>query len=215
KDLRSNWYVIPKKSSRFVIGSKVVPPKRKTKESVKSVEAVAQALPYGIGEMFVRSVHGGDSVSKSLPTSKCDKCRINWNHQVPEKKQYRQRAYIKFGGLILYIGGKEFTGLTVQTVALNNITTYDFNNYTWGAVAASSESTFENRFGHSSVITLDDLVFCYGGAKLNDTAVSNQLIILNVTASPYKWFEPTVSWKSPPGLFYHSADSVGDFMIIA
>ncbi|CAG8603045.1 6432_t:CDS:2, partial [Acaulospora morrowiae] len=82
-------------------------------------------------------------------------------------------------GLIIYIGGKEYTGLTVQTVVLNNISTYNTHNDTWSAVAASSESTFENRFGHSSVIRN---ITNPTGRSLS---TSSDLYILNVKT--YTW----------------------------
>ncbi|CAG8592174.1 7692_t:CDS:2 [Acaulospora morrowiae] len=119
-------------------------------------------------------------------------------------------------GLILYIGGREATtNTTSEVVALSNITTYDTKSSVWGSVVASGGSTLESRYQHSSVLSPDGLIICYGGTNANNVAVTPQLIVLNTTSSPFSWSAPTVSGKYPPTLVLHSAHLVNDFMIIA
>ncbi|CAG8728622.1 7094_t:CDS:2, partial [Acaulospora colombiana] len=103
-------------------------------------------------------------------------------------------------GLILYIGGRESMGTITQEVALSNITTYDTKSATWNYVVSAGGSTLGNRYQHSSVLTPDGLVICYGGTNDNGVAVTPQLIVLNTTSSPYSWFAPTANGTSPPTL---------------
>ncbi|RHZ74058.1 hypothetical protein Glove_227g155 [Diversispora epigaea] len=118
-------------------------------------------------------------------------------------------ATILSNGIIVYIGGWD-----VGMVSLSNISTYNTISNTWENITASSDSSFEARYGHSAVLTTDGRIIVYGGLNFNGYTPSPILIVLDTNT--FKWSSPSTS-GSPEAepVIYHSADIYDKYMIIA
>ncbi|RHZ88859.1 hypothetical protein Glove_21g268 [Diversispora epigaea] len=116
-------------------------------------------------------------------------------------------------GIIMYIGGRTAVS---TTISIKNITMYDVNDDSWNYTIAKSQNVIEDRSYHSAVLTIDGRIICYGGAgvkSLTFISISPSLIVLNTTS--FEWRSPEYfSTNEPPKLYTHSANLVGNYMII-
>ena len=61
----------------------------------------------------------------------------------------------------------------------------------------------------------DGKIIIYGGAKtINNVQVTPNLAVLNTNTNPFEWTAPQIS-SNIPSLVGHTADLVGNYMIIA
>ncbi|RIB26668.1 hypothetical protein C2G38_2064339, partial [Gigaspora rosea] len=115
-------------------------------------------------------------------------------------------------GLILYIGG---TIGHVASIYMSAIPTYNTNNNSWGAMSATGD-VLNSRSCHTAVLSPDGHVIIYGGNIDGTTDQSQVLASLDTTVSPYKWsIKPMIGDNVPPSLAFHSANVIGNFMILA
>ncbi|CAG8831189.1 13190_t:CDS:2, partial [Gigaspora rosea] len=95
------------------------------------------------------------------------------------------------------------------------IPTYNTNNNSWNTMFATGD-TLISRSSHTAVLSPDGHVIIYGGDIDGSTDQSQVLASLDTTVSPYKWsIKPMIGNNVPPSLAYHSANVIGNFMILA
>ncbi|CAJ0829314.1 12116_t:CDS:2 [Entrophospora sp. SA101] len=95
-------------------------------------------------------------------------------------------------GNIVYIGG-----VSGEVVDLLKLPLYNINDDTWSS--------------------MDGRIIVYGGYINRGTLipVSDDLVILDTTSSPFTWSKANVSTISPLSRTYHSATLVNEYMIVA
>ncbi|KAF0552386.1 kelch repeat protein [Gigaspora margarita] len=119
-------------------------------------------------------------------------------------------------GLIVYIGGTNDDSLTSPEVDMTRITTYNTITGTWLSVTAVGD-VITARQSHSAVLGKDGTIIIYGGGYKNLTvAPTPALATLDTSTTPYKWSAKQTSgtYTAPP-LAFHSAEMVGNYMILA
>ncbi|RHZ86420.1 hypothetical protein Glove_51g56 [Diversispora epigaea] len=111
-------------------------------------------------------------------------------------------ANILPNGIIVYIGGQEYTGGTGFTlVKMKSIKLFDTKKLEWIFMNATAP---------------DGYIVIFGGCTLNKISVSPNLAVLDTNKSPYEWSIPSNSKaNSPPSIYGHSANLHFDYMIIA
>ncbi|RGB41483.1 hypothetical protein C1646_662991 [Rhizophagus diaphanus] len=108
-------------------------------------------------------------------------------------------------GIIVYIGGYEEDGNSIVNINEN----------------ANNINSIESRYLHSAVLAPDGKIIIYGGLKdaLGEETmkVVPDLAVLDTNTFPFEWNVPQVTSNVGiiPSLACHSADIVGDNMIVA
>ena len=57
-------------------------------------------------------------------------------------------------------------------------------------------------------------IIIYGGSNRGFAPVTPEIAVLNTETNPFEWTIPSVS-SSVPSLIYHTANLVGNYMIVA
>ncbi|RIB28112.1 hypothetical protein C2G38_2158759 [Gigaspora rosea] len=118
-------------------------------------------------------------------------------------------------GLIVYIGGTN-DDPTATEIDMTKITIYDTNTGAWSSITAEGD-VITARHSHSAVLGKDGSIIIYGGGAKNLTvAPTPALATLDTSTTPYKWSakQPSGTYPAPP-LAFHSAEMVGNYMILA
>ncbi|RIB11133.1 hypothetical protein C2G38_2104355 [Gigaspora rosea] len=99
---------------------------------------------------------------------------------------------------------------------MNSISIYNTNDGTWSSMNAVGD-VIGARQSYAAVLNKNGFIVIYGGAANNYTVAPNPaLATLDTNSIPYKWSAKQFnSVYAPPPLAYHSAQLVGDYMIIA
>ncbi|RIB24375.1 hypothetical protein C2G38_2070094 [Gigaspora rosea] len=99
---------------------------------------------------------------------------------------------------------------------MNLISIYNTNIGSWSLVNATGDVIAARR-SHSAVLNKNGFIVIYGGGANNYTVAPNPaLATLDTNSMPYKWSAKQFnSMYAPPPLAYHSAQIVGDYMIVA
>ncbi|KAF0501623.1 kelch repeat protein [Gigaspora margarita] len=123
-------------------------------------------------------------------------------------------ATLLSNGLIVYIGGTNDD--PSPEINMNLISIYNTNNGTWSLMNATGDPIMA-RQSYAAVLNKNGFIVIYGGAANNYTVAPNPaLATLDTNSMPYKWSAKQFnSVYAPPPLAYHSAQLVGDYMIIA
>ncbi|RHZ59349.1 hypothetical protein Glove_364g44 [Diversispora epigaea] len=111
-------------------------------------------------------------------------------------------------GIVVIIGGYVDDGNGLDKILL-----YDTNKNSWDLMVTQGIQ-LTNRTYHSAVLVNNEEILVYGGINyINEP----DLVVLNTGFQPYKWSAPNVYAPNspPPSLYGHSADIVGNYMIIA
>ncbi|CAB4442540.1 unnamed protein product [Rhizophagus irregularis] len=122
-------------------------------------------------------------------------------------------------GIIVYIGGYEEDGNSI--VDINEVFLYNTKLDAWSLMNANNINSIESRYLHSAVLAPDGKIIVYGGLKdaLGEETmkVVPDLAVLDTNTFPFEWNVPQVTSNvgSIPSLACHSADIVGDNMIVA
>ncbi|GBC02324.1 hypothetical protein RclHR1_04570011 [Rhizophagus clarus] len=135
------------------------------------------------------------------------------------KDRFDFTATLLPNGIIVYIGGIIVAISGNKEVDIGEIKLYDTNFSIWTTETAKLVNPIENRYGHTAVLAPDGKIIVYGGVKSIDTRqqVAPDLAVLNTNIKPFEWTVPSVSSdvKQVPSLAYHTANLVGDYMIVA
>ncbi|CAG8532524.1 2150_t:CDS:2, partial [Racocetra persica] len=123
-------------------------------------------------------------------------------------------------GLILYIGGtQDFPNVTTTNYSLaeidmNKISVYNTISGIWNLTMAVG--AIDTRLSHTAVLSKDNsTIIIFGGGSNNFTkSPYPPLAALDTSVEPYKWSE-IISSGNPRPLAYHSAQTVGNYMIVA
>ncbi|CAG8531275.1 20576_t:CDS:2, partial [Dentiscutata erythropus] len=123
-------------------------------------------------------------------------------------------ATLLSSGVIVYIGGTNDD--RSPEIDMNSLSIYDTKIGAWSSMTATGD-VIAARQSHSAVLNKNGSIIIYGGGANNYTVAPNPpLAILDTNSVPYKWSaKPFTSTVAPPPLAYHSAQMVGEYMIIA
>ncbi|RHZ86378.1 hypothetical protein Glove_51g90 [Diversispora epigaea] len=138
------------------------------------------------------------SISQNLPLSTSD-----------------YSADILPNGIIVYIGGQEYTGVPVfSLVEMKSIKLFDTKKLEWSYMNATGDDV-DPRWLFTSVLTPDGYIIIFGGCTKSFYSVSPNLALLDTNKSPYEWSIPSNSKaNSPPSIYSHSANLYFNYMII-
>ncbi|RHZ52408.1 hypothetical protein Glove_461g38 [Diversispora epigaea] len=123
-------------------------------------------------------------------------------------------ANILPNGIIVYIGGSEDDGSTVDftLVNMNEIKLFDTKTYKWSQMITTG--AIDSRVHHTSVLTPDGYIIVFGGRTRDYTIVSPNLALLDTNKDPFEWSIPSSSVEnSPPPIWGHTANLYNDYMI--
>ncbi|RHZ52409.1 hypothetical protein Glove_461g37 [Diversispora epigaea] len=123
-------------------------------------------------------------------------------------------ANILPNGIIVYIGGSENVGSTVDftLVNMNEIKLFDTKTYEWSQMITTG--AIDSRVHHTSVLTPDGYIIIFGGRTRDYTIVSPNLALLDTNKNPFEWSIPSSSEvNSPPLIWGHTANLHNDYMI--
>ncbi|RHZ88247.1 hypothetical protein Glove_25g39 [Diversispora epigaea] len=143
-----------------------------------------------------------------LESKVLDSLRIAW-FEGPSR--YGHTVTLLSNGIIVIIGGyvKDKSGL-------DRILFYDTNENSMRFTVVYVISLSARAY-HTAVLTNDGRIIVYGGIKKD--SFDPDLVVLDTNFQPFKWSAPEVSAiDNPPplyGLYGHSANIVGDYMILA
>ncbi|CAG8564638.1 15704_t:CDS:2, partial [Acaulospora morrowiae] len=115
---------------------------------------------------------------------------------------------------IFYIGGIDSS---YRSVRISNIIMYNTSTNQWANinVNVTGSAIIENRYGHTAVLTPNkSSIIIYGGITDNGISPDPPLFFLNTTL-PYTWNILPRDETFPPPSAFHTANIVGDYMIIA
>ncbi|RHZ81919.1 hypothetical protein Glove_116g51 [Diversispora epigaea] len=126
-------------------------------------------------------------------------------------------------GIIVYLGGIEFDKGTFKNESefilgasyssMKTIRLFDTLKSEWVQMNVIGGDDISPRIYHSSVLTTDGYIIILGGGG-NAQNTTPKLAILDTNKDIYEWTIPTSS-NSSPGLFGHTANLYGNYMICA
>ncbi|CAI2173884.1 20146_t:CDS:2 [Funneliformis geosporum] len=138
------------------------------------------------------------------------------------RKRASYTATLLPNGFIVYIGGYEIKeNGDITEVDIKQINLYDTNSLTWSLKMAKLSTMIENRSAHSAVLAPDGKIIIYGGSKSVGSIYNHRVVpdiaVLNTRIDPFEWSEPNVTSDvgTVPSLTAHTADLVGNYMIVA
>ncbi|CAI2187620.1 12091_t:CDS:2 [Funneliformis geosporum] len=143
---------------------------------------------------------------------------LSWSTVTSDNTEWRGQysATILENGNIIYLGGLTMLNADVD---ISKAYIYNTNTGIWSTEGIKGDATItiDNRYGHSAVLYKGKIII-YGGAKgLNQVTPNPSLVFLKVDGEQYVWETPqTLTIDNPPlPVSHHSAEIVGDFMIVA
>ncbi|KAF0508034.1 galactose oxidase [Gigaspora margarita] len=122
-------------------------------------------------------------------------------------------VFSPYYGIIIYVGGQEFNGTTLNRIDMNRIRIYDVTYSKWQDEVAGGEY-IQPRVGHSAVLAPNGVVIVYGGSQDNMNPygiVTPPIATLNIKT----WVWTSINLANTPSLTYHSAAVYGNFLIVA
>ncbi|RHZ88220.1 hypothetical protein Glove_25g44 [Diversispora epigaea] len=124
--------------------------------------------------------------------------------------RYGHTVTLLSNGIIVIIGG-----YVNDKSGIDEILLYNTNKSNWTSMITQGISLSE-RARHTAALTNDGRIIVYGGIKKD--SLDPNLVVLDTNFQPFKWLTPEVN--HPPlyglyGLYGHSANIVGDYMILA
>ncbi|CAG8435909.1 6892_t:CDS:2 [Diversispora eburnea] len=162
------------------------------------------------GEIYVYGGWTLDTNSSSNKLNILDTVNLKWmtgpNSQVGH---FGHTATLLSNGIIVIIGGN-----VNDKCRLNKIWLYNTNKSDWSSMNTQG-ILLSNRIHHSAVLTKNDRIIVYGGIKDDTNATDPDLVVLDTKVLPFSWSAPKVNIiNSPPLLYEHSANMIGDYMIV-
>ncbi|CAI2168662.1 18854_t:CDS:2, partial [Funneliformis geosporum] len=165
------------------------------------------------GLMNYSSVNSPKSLLHSFNTQ-----TLKWDIPDIKGKVPKARMLMK---AIVYIGGLnigEINGIKIVDIA--EIYLYDTKSDRWEVMSAKNINKISSRFGHTAILAPDDQIIIYGGHDISVkylVEATPNMAVLNTQTTPFEWFSPQVSSKisKVPSLVYHTANLVGNYMIVA
>ncbi|CAI2179216.1 2712_t:CDS:2, partial [Funneliformis geosporum] len=119
-------------------------------------------------------------------------------------------------GVIVYIGGLMLIEDTLRIDDIKNINLYDTKSQIWSVKTAKASNIIQNRCRHTAVLAPDDKIIIYGGTLGSvDMQAAPNLVVLNMEAEQFEYIVPPVNGQLPPSLTAHTANIVGNYMIVA
>nr|CAG8481668.1 2017_t:CDS:10 [Entrophospora candida] len=113
-------------------------------------------------------------------------------------------------GEILYIGGYSNSA----TVDINTVLVYNTKSLKWSTTTVVGD-IIDARSWHTAVLAPDGKVIIYGGANMSEAMSKPAMVLLDTNSSSYSWSIPKIPPNPPPPLMRHSANLVGNYMIVA
>ncbi|CAG8562457.1 8393_t:CDS:2 [Diversispora eburnea] len=147
---------------------------------------------------------------RSNELSILDTRRLSWKTGPSPDSQsgrYGHTITLLSNGIIVIIGGYVDGG-----GGLHEILLYDINERKWSSMITQGIK-LSYRIYHTAILTNDNRIIVYGGTK---NPLDPDLVVLDTNFQPFKWSTLEVNAiNSPPSLFGHTANLVGDYMILA
>ncbi|CAJ0912358.1 15760_t:CDS:2, partial [Entrophospora sp. SA101] len=128
----------------------------------------------------------------------------------PAFKRTHATSVLLKNGEILYIGGYSNS----VTVDINTVLVYNTKSLKWSTTTVVGD-IIDARSWHTAVLAPDGKVIIYGGANMSDAMSRPAMVLLDTNSSSYSWSIPKIPPNSPPPLMRHSANLVGNYMIVA
>ncbi|CAG8494154.1 9333_t:CDS:2 [Diversispora eburnea] len=146
---------------------------------------------------------------RSNKLSILDTLRLSWTigpSPDSQNSRYGNTITLLSNGIIVIIGGYVDGGGGLYEILL-----YDTNENNWNSMITQGIK-LSDRVYHTAVLTNDGKIIVYGGTKNNHDP---DLVILDTNFQPFKWSTLEVNAiNSPPSLFGHTANLIGDYMIL-
>ncbi|CAI2179923.1 12940_t:CDS:2 [Funneliformis geosporum] len=139
---------------------------------------------------------------------------INTDNQPNSSHTYT--ATLLSNGVIVYIGGAEVIEDSPKFIDIKKINLFDTKSSTWSVKIATASNIIQNRLGHTAILASDDEIIIYGGSNGGENIqVIPNLFVLNMKTEQFELMVPPVYGQFPPSLTYHTADLVGNYMVVA
>ncbi|RHZ88230.1 hypothetical protein Glove_25g14 [Diversispora epigaea] len=139
-----------------------------------------------------------------------DSLKLSWGTGPSPDSQHGRYGHtitLLSNGIIVIIGGYVEGGGGLYEILL-----YDINENNWSSMITQGIK-LSDRVYHTAVSTTDGRIIVYGGTKNN---LDPDLVVLDTSSQPFKWSTLEVNAiNGPPSLYGHSANIVGDYMILA
>ncbi|RHZ88217.1 hypothetical protein Glove_25g47 [Diversispora epigaea] len=146
---------------------------------------------------------------RSNKLSILDTLKLSWKTGPSPDSQngrYGNTITLLSNGIIVIIGGYVDGGGGLYEILL-----YDINENNWSSMITQGIK-LSDRVYHTAVLVNDGRIIVYGGTKNH---LDPDLVVLDTNLQPFKWSTPEVNAiNSPPLLFGHTADIIGDYMIL-
>ncbi|KAL1923927.1 uncharacterized protein VTP21DRAFT_6962 [Calcarisporiella thermophila] len=129
---------------------------------------------------------------------------------------YQHSMNILQDGRLLVIGGLLYTPSTKEQYAaksLDTVDVYDPKTQSWQSLPTQGFKN-QTRIGHSAV-TMGNKILVYGGSTYDGILASPDMLLLDLSTSPYTWTIPSVA-NSPKPRQLHNAFYYRDrYMVVA
>ncbi|CAG8681376.1 3714_t:CDS:2 [Dentiscutata erythropus] len=174
-------------------------------------------------------IFGGQSVSNSSEWFNemiiFDSINFSWSNMTsyfaPSKRSGHTATLLKTG-IIVFIGGWELSGnSSIPTLAnMSQIWAYHTRSAEWSLNNAEfiNNTNIGPRIYHSAVLAPDRKIIIYGGSNgINNSKVSPDLAVLNVSSTLFQWSTPnteSLSSTATRSLVGHTAMIIDSYMIL-
>ncbi|RHZ88232.1 hypothetical protein Glove_25g16 [Diversispora epigaea] len=139
-----------------------------------------------------------------LESNILESLKITW---FESSSRYGHTVTLLSNGIIVIIGG-----YVNDKSGIDKILLYNTNKSNWTPMITQGISLSE-RAHHTAALTNDGRIIVYGGIKKN--SFDPNLVVLDTNFQPFKWLTPEANHPPLYGLYGHSANIVGDYMILA